>query len=177
MSTFQAEISKTIDKIHEATIETYKVALANNTPLTAEKYSIALNNAAFYLSLFAEAAQQQFGMNITEEECRARALNVIPPASASGNGAAGHSLDIDAHNTPTHSPNPIPAAAAAAPSTPTHTPTPNPAAMPGTPTPNPHPAAATTAAPGTPTPNTDPNTTLFPGFQMSEDEESILFPM
>ncbi|KAJ7776705.1 hypothetical protein B0H14DRAFT_3508229 [Mycena olivaceomarginata] len=62
---FRAEISKTIDKIHEAAIETYKVALANDTPSTAEEYSIALNNAAFYLTPFAEAAQQQFGMNVS----------------------------------------------------------------------------------------------------------------
>jgi hypothetical protein len=37
---FRAEISKTIDKIHEAAIETYKVALANDTPSTAEEYSM-----------------------------------------------------------------------------------------------------------------------------------------
>ncbi|KAJ7304575.1 hypothetical protein DFH08DRAFT_976753 [Mycena albidolilacea] len=62
---FRAEISQTIDKLHAAALETYKVALANDTPSTAEEYSIALNNAAFYLTPFAEAAQQQFGMNVS----------------------------------------------------------------------------------------------------------------
>ncbi|KAJ7304574.1 hypothetical protein DFH08DRAFT_976752 [Mycena albidolilacea] len=52
---FRAEISQTIDKLHAAALETYN----------AEEYSIALNNAAFYLTPFAEAAQQQFGMNVS----------------------------------------------------------------------------------------------------------------
>ncbi|KAJ7327490.1 hypothetical protein DFH08DRAFT_967919 [Mycena albidolilacea] len=62
---FRAEISQTIDKLHAAALEMYKVALANDTPSTAEEYSIALNNAAFYLTPFAEVAQQQFGMNVS----------------------------------------------------------------------------------------------------------------
>jgi hypothetical protein len=37
---FRAEISQAIDKLHAAALETYKVALANDTPSTAEEYSM-----------------------------------------------------------------------------------------------------------------------------------------
>ncbi|KAF8157473.1 hypothetical protein K438DRAFT_1986598 [Mycena galopus ATCC 62051] len=61
---FQRDVLASLAKQHESAQEAHKIALAKDVPLSAEEYSIALNNAAFYLQPFADAAHKQFGMNI-----------------------------------------------------------------------------------------------------------------
>ncbi|KAK7057359.1 hypothetical protein R3P38DRAFT_2759626 [Favolaschia claudopus] len=61
---FRADVIQSLEKEHEAALEGYKIALAKDAPSTAEEYNIALNNAAFYLQPFADAAHEQFGMNV-----------------------------------------------------------------------------------------------------------------
>ncbi|KAJ7797235.1 hypothetical protein B0H14DRAFT_3493968 [Mycena olivaceomarginata] len=62
---FRDEVIESLNKEHEAAMTSYKIALANDVPTTAEEYSVALNNAAFYLGPFADAAHAQFGMNVS----------------------------------------------------------------------------------------------------------------
>ncbi|KAJ7264970.1 hypothetical protein B0H12DRAFT_1230603 [Mycena haematopus] len=69
MPEFRDEVMAAIEKEHDTAVEAYKIALANDVPSTAEEYSVALNNAAFYLQPFAEAARRQFGMNIAILMC------------------------------------------------------------------------------------------------------------
>ncbi|KAJ7801929.1 hypothetical protein B0H14DRAFT_2614866 [Mycena olivaceomarginata] len=62
---FRDEVIESLNKEHEVAMTSYKIALANDVPTTAEEYSVALNNAAFYLGPFADAAHAQFGMNVS----------------------------------------------------------------------------------------------------------------
>ncbi|KAJ7795033.1 hypothetical protein B0H14DRAFT_3496424 [Mycena olivaceomarginata] len=198
---FWAEILQTIDKLHAAALETYKVALTNDTPSTAEEYSIALNNAAFYLTPFAEAAQQQFGMNVSILLCspvpdRGGRIEVRSVHAGFSNGlvpriwsdfdrggfdAAQRSFVNFAHHCFS---DPISIGLRQrcrrhAHGTPTHSPNPIPAAItaPNTPTPT---ATATPHTPiltPTPTPDAEPDATQFQSFRNPSYGMDDLFPM
>ncbi|KAJ6463637.1 hypothetical protein C8R47DRAFT_1225128 [Mycena vitilis] len=61
---------------HTTAKEAYAMATSGGVPKSAEEYGVALNNAAYYLQPFVEAAAERYGMNVSlmmsEEECRAR---------------------------------------------------------------------------------------------------------
>ncbi|KAJ7848610.1 hypothetical protein B0H14DRAFT_3453018 [Mycena olivaceomarginata] len=197
---FRAEISQTINKLHAAALETYKVALANDTPSTAEEYSIALNNAAFYLTPFAEAAQQQFGMNISILLCgpvpdrggRIEVRRIWSDFDRGGFDAAQRSFVNFAHHCfmeeecRARALQAIPSASVSdsdvdvnAHGTSARSPNPIPAAItaPNTPTPT---ATATPHTPiltPTPTPDAEPNTTQFQSFRNPSYGMDNLFPM
>ncbi|KAF8208329.1 hypothetical protein K438DRAFT_1961822 [Mycena galopus ATCC 62051] len=59
---FRADVEQAVEKEHAAA---YATAMAKETPSSAEEYSVALNNAAFYLQPFADAARRQFGLNFS----------------------------------------------------------------------------------------------------------------
>ncbi|KAF7330700.1 hypothetical protein MSAN_02448100 [Mycena sanguinolenta] len=66
---FRAEVVAALEKEHANALEAYKMALAKETPTTAEEFDVALNNAAFYLQPFAEAAEAHYGMNVAILMC------------------------------------------------------------------------------------------------------------
>ncbi|KAJ7860611.1 hypothetical protein B0H14DRAFT_2576580 [Mycena olivaceomarginata] len=202
---FRAEISQTIDKLHAAALETYKVALANDTPSTAEEYSIALNNAAFYLTPFAEAAQHILlcgpvpdrGGRIEVRSVHAGfsnglVLRIWSYFDRGGFDAVQRSFVNFAHHCFTEEEcraralQAIPSASVSdsdvdvdAHGTPAHSPNPIPAAItaPNTPTPT---ATATPHTPiltPTPTPDAEPDATQFQSFRNPSYGMDDLFPM
>ncbi|KAK6974085.1 hypothetical protein R3P38DRAFT_3239949 [Favolaschia claudopus] len=66
---FRAEVIEAMEKEHAAALAAYKTAVENDAPATASEYGIALDNAAFYLQPFADAAQERFGMNVSIMLC------------------------------------------------------------------------------------------------------------
>ncbi|KAJ7678417.1 hypothetical protein B0H14DRAFT_3536479 [Mycena olivaceomarginata] len=61
---FQDEVRAALKSEHKAAQEAYATATSGEAPTTAEEYDIALNNAAYYLQPFADAAHKRYGMNV-----------------------------------------------------------------------------------------------------------------
>ncbi|KAJ7469927.1 hypothetical protein B0H11DRAFT_2238069 [Mycena galericulata] len=62
---FKAEVQESLDAEHKVAVEAYAVATSGEAPTNAEEYNIALNNAAYYLQPFADAAHERYGMNVS----------------------------------------------------------------------------------------------------------------
>ncbi|KAF8166426.1 hypothetical protein K438DRAFT_1775110 [Mycena galopus ATCC 62051] len=84
----QVQTQLALEKEHMAVQEAYTIAMAKEAPATAEEYNVALNNMAYYLQPFAEAACRQFA----EKECRERGL---PESSAPSSRAASPNSSED----------------------------------------------------------------------------------
>ncbi|KAK7056150.1 hypothetical protein R3P38DRAFT_3170826 [Favolaschia claudopus] len=61
---FKAEVKQALEKEYEASKAAHAIAVAAEAPKKPEEYSIALNNAAYYLQPFADAVRERFGMNV-----------------------------------------------------------------------------------------------------------------
>ncbi|KAF8157758.1 hypothetical protein K438DRAFT_1986374 [Mycena galopus ATCC 62051] len=59
----RTEVEQAVEKEYAAAQQAYTIAMGKETPSTVEEYKVALNNAAFYLQPFADAARRQFGLN------------------------------------------------------------------------------------------------------------------
>ncbi|KAJ7354690.1 hypothetical protein DFH08DRAFT_804560 [Mycena albidolilacea] len=60
---FREEVLAAIEREHKTALEAYALAVAAEAPSTPEQYDVALNNAAYYLQLFADTVHAQYGMN------------------------------------------------------------------------------------------------------------------
>ncbi|KAJ7838422.1 hypothetical protein B0H13DRAFT_2367447 [Mycena leptocephala] len=66
---FRSEVLAAREAEHQAALEAYSVAVSGEVLTTAEEYNIALNNAGYYLQPFADAAHEQFRMNVVIMMC------------------------------------------------------------------------------------------------------------
>ncbi|KAJ6448418.1 hypothetical protein C8R47DRAFT_1231038 [Mycena vitilis] len=66
---FKAEVVRALEEEHRAANNAYEIAVSGDIPTTAEGYDIALNNAAYYLQPFVDAAAERFGMNVSLLMC------------------------------------------------------------------------------------------------------------
>ncbi|KAJ7917312.1 hypothetical protein B0H13DRAFT_2322554 [Mycena leptocephala] len=61
---FKAEVLAAREAEHQLAMDAYSSAVSTETPTTPEEYSVALNNAGYYLQPFADSAHERFGMNV-----------------------------------------------------------------------------------------------------------------
>ncbi|KAJ7504116.1 hypothetical protein B0H11DRAFT_2221563 [Mycena galericulata] len=61
---FKTEVEESLKAEHQVAMDAYSVATSGEAPSSAEEYNIALNNAAYYLQPFADAAHERYGMNV-----------------------------------------------------------------------------------------------------------------
>ncbi|KAJ7021699.1 hypothetical protein C8F04DRAFT_1195171 [Mycena alexandri] len=66
---FREEVELALTKEYETARKAYDMAVSGDSPTTAEEFSVALNNAAYYLQPFADAIHERFGMNIALMLC------------------------------------------------------------------------------------------------------------
>ncbi|KAJ7464941.1 hypothetical protein B0H11DRAFT_2240370 [Mycena galericulata] len=66
---FQDEMLAAIEIEHKAAEEAYALAVTGEVPSTPEGYTVALNNAGYYLQPFADAIHDRFGMNVSIMMC------------------------------------------------------------------------------------------------------------
>ncbi|KAJ7148605.1 hypothetical protein C8R46DRAFT_1231121 [Mycena filopes] len=88
---FRDELALAVEKEHAVALEAYAVAVSGDTPTTANEYNVALNNAAYYLQPFVDAASLRFGMNVSLLMCgsipdRGGAIEIRSVHSGMSNG-------------------------------------------------------------------------------------------
>ncbi|KAJ7029961.1 hypothetical protein C8F04DRAFT_1187135 [Mycena alexandri] len=66
---FKAEVRSALDAAHSVALEAYGMATSGEVPTTPHEYDVALNNAAYYLQPFVDAAAERFGMNVVFLMC------------------------------------------------------------------------------------------------------------
>ncbi|KAJ7026918.1 hypothetical protein C8F04DRAFT_1267515 [Mycena alexandri] len=66
---FRDEVTLALEKEYATAQKAYQIAVAEEAPTTAEEFSVALNNAAYYLQPFADAIHERFGMNVALMLC------------------------------------------------------------------------------------------------------------
>ncbi|KAJ7148594.1 hypothetical protein C8R46DRAFT_1231087 [Mycena filopes] len=88
---FREEVALAVEKEHQVALEAYSTAVSGDTPTTAAEYNVALNNAAYYLQPFVDAASLHFGMNVSLLMCgpipdRGGAIEIRSVHSGMSNG-------------------------------------------------------------------------------------------
>ncbi|KAJ7121766.1 hypothetical protein C8R43DRAFT_959544 [Mycena crocata] len=66
---FRQDVIGALEAEHKAALEAYSIALASDSPKTAQEFDVALNNAGYYLQPFADAVYDHFGMNASIMLC------------------------------------------------------------------------------------------------------------
>ncbi|KAJ6593076.1 hypothetical protein B0H19DRAFT_1245892 [Mycena capillaripes] len=66
---FKAEVLVACETDHKRARDAYEIALSGEIPATPEEYNVALNNAAYYLQPFVDAAGERFGVNVSLLMC------------------------------------------------------------------------------------------------------------
>ncbi|KAJ7765184.1 hypothetical protein B0H16DRAFT_1717735 [Mycena metata] len=66
---FRDEVILALEKEHETALKAYTMAISGETPTTAEEFSVALNNAVYYIQPFADTIHDRFGMNVAVLLC------------------------------------------------------------------------------------------------------------
>ncbi|KAJ7713870.1 hypothetical protein B0H16DRAFT_1809240 [Mycena metata] len=66
---FREEVELALAKEYETARKAYEMAVSGETPTTPEEFSVALNNAGYYIQPFADAIHDRFGMNVVVMLC------------------------------------------------------------------------------------------------------------
>ncbi|KAJ6469661.1 hypothetical protein C8R47DRAFT_1078031 [Mycena vitilis] len=66
---FQNALLATRESDHAIVQKAYTMATSGEVPRTAEEYGVALNNSAYYLQPFVDAAAERYGMNVSLLMC------------------------------------------------------------------------------------------------------------
>ncbi|KAJ7038447.1 hypothetical protein C8F04DRAFT_1256031 [Mycena alexandri] len=66
---FRDKVVLALEKEHDVAVKAYTMAVSGDAPTSPQEYSVALNDAAYYLQPFVNAIHEQFGMNVASMMC------------------------------------------------------------------------------------------------------------